>query len=833
MPNLFSKEIQLLTAPAQEPHPPVVAFNELIQIYERLPQSTGVLFNIDGNAPDVTVFDGSNSSALLEQQDTWESLYASLQQAQITRDQRLDPWSALASGINHYLARDLVPIRIAHFAYDTLNPQGRDWLSDSLAQSVGLEPGDHPESHFENRTAFFASAYQTRRFVGFAPQDHLHYGLEVRFIPASEFIFTNIDGGFNNIALDVDNNEGFQEITLDREFPVRYMEPGRKQIKVRATLTNSDVLEASFSIVIVASDVPAHKTWNLSGESISYDGNSYPRATGTAYVFLRAGADPSDSVVNPLILADAWRSNLGSKQQVLEDMWKRLSDEGLTTSIRDAGFDLILVTYDDASNYIQSNAGVMVTCIRMTNSSGTKVVVGGASMGGLVARYAVMWMETFPNSEDPFVAMYFSLDSPHTLGAYVPWSTQCLLEDLETQGWTEGDATLTAVVNALRTPSAKQMLYLNVFDADPLSFEFNIRLGLEFDSMGTLPSKTDSNYALASGPGNASKPSNIIRSSEKIVWWDYEHPYWGRVAWLEMYSLSGVDYGWYGTGLLYSVSLPKKSNPDSWWDLLRRTSTLSLAIWGDYGSTPGSFNSPNPYELVHTKFEEAVNDRGTMGASANLLSTYIPTRSAVLSKGDINSAPVPGNSYFTDFRCNSTSKVHMAFDTDSINWLLEKFNNVALLPTESVPIFLYGGLDIRTTLTKDTALYYYSPDMKTPEYWEVSGVAFYAFLNGDQPNTVPVYTYYVNAADNWPGQEGTRIYYYSTTANFPGASGGETAFYAYKEAQANTAPVYEYTLAGNDRNQTVVYYYTFDESVSGWTKSQSVAFHAIKPLHQR
>ena len=85
---------------------------------------------------------------------------------------------------------------------------------------------------------------------------------------------------------------------------------------------------------------------------------------------------------------------------------------------------VVFVDFENGFDYIQDNAMVLVEVLRqlkqqMAGNDG--MVVCGASMGGLVARYALTWMES--QNEKHCVREFISFDSPQE-GANVPLALQ-------------------------------------------------------------------------------------------------------------------------------------------------------------------------------------------------------------------------------------------------------------------------------------------------------------------------------------------------------------------------------------------------------------------------
>ena len=140
--------------------------------------------------------------------------------------------------------------------------------------------------------------------------------------------------------------------------------------------------------------------------------------------------------------------------------------ENLADILRDEGFDFIALNaplyttdgkdIDGGADYIQRNAMVLVELINFINTEkigSEELVVIGPSMGGLIARYGLSYMEQ--NSLDHDTRLYISFDSPHQ-GANIPVSFQYLINYFAKD---QGNAQAELVVdNVLNSPAAKEML---------------------------------------------------------------------------------------------------------------------------------------------------------------------------------------------------------------------------------------------------------------------------------------------------------------------------------------------------------------------------------------
>lgn len=139
--------------------------------------------------------------------------------------------------------------------------------------------------------------------------------------------------------------------------------------------------------------------------------------------------------------------------------------------LRNEGYDLVVVNYEASytsptdnatllmggADYIQRNAFTLVELINIINDlkNGTEQnVVIGPSMGGLISRYALRYMEQ--NSLDHDSRLHISFDAPH-LGANVPIGLQYAFNYMVNgaPGIAEAEPLIKGLLNS---PAAKQML---------------------------------------------------------------------------------------------------------------------------------------------------------------------------------------------------------------------------------------------------------------------------------------------------------------------------------------------------------------------------------------
>jgi hypothetical protein len=225
-------------------------------------------------------------------------------------------------------------------------------------------------------------------------------------------------------------------------------------------------------------------------------------------IFLIDGFDPSDTRDIPA-------------------MYDLLTFNGtnLGDTLRDEGFDFVLLNFpvytrasdnvevDGGSDYIQRNAMVLMELINQINAQkvgSQPLVMVAPSMGGLITRYALRYMEQ--NNMDHDTRLFISWDTPHR-GANMPIEMQYFLNYV---AQSQNDQNLIDIVDAtLNSPASKEMLLdhyqphlqsNSTFEQDPNLLlpsgftNFRDAFQQELDAMG-FPQNTR-NVAIANGSAN-------------------------------------------------------------------------------------------------------------------------------------------------------------------------------------------------------------------------------------------------------------------------------------------------------------------------------------------
>ncbi|SFB14630.1 Por secretion system C-terminal sorting domain-containing protein [Flavobacterium swingsii] len=313
-------------------------------------------------------------------------------------------------------------------------------------------------------------------------------GVETTFLLDSKMFVNTTSNKIASVKADFGDGKGLINVSFDKNISVVYPNEGQKQIVFNILFENGDLKIRKSSLTVTYSnedtlrlfrrapslitatrnpDLAIYGVTDLSPGKCEYEVFLSTDGILDKPIFVIDGFDPSDSrntaaVYNLLTYTDAGgvTRNLGDKVRTEE------------------GFDVVIVNFpnytnaanniiDGGADFIERNALSVVTVIELINSQKTGTeqnVIIGPSMGGLISRYALRYMEQ--NTLNHQTRLWVSFDSPH-YGANVPIGLQHLFNYFA-YGYGDSDAVKPLVDGMLRSPAARQML-VDHFDAHTTS----------------------------------------------------------------------------------------------------------------------------------------------------------------------------------------------------------------------------------------------------------------------------------------------------------------------------------------------------------------------------
>lgn len=370
---------------------------------------------------------------------------------------------------------NVIPLAILNSDYEVIKPE---------ALSNGTIVADANQMlHRTNTNAI----YDAHSLFMSAPLRTNHKGLTTVFNLPSGNIFNTTSKSISTIEINFDDNQGFRTIQPNQNITIQFSDKGIKEIQTRVTFDDGTQSHSSSKINISYSNEDLNTLYNRAVSqftstnvpapnlSIYGEANNY-KGIGEYDIFLSA-----DNVLDkPIFLVDGFDFGDTRNTQSIYELLN-FDDNGTPSNlgdlVREEGFDVVILNFpiytraednaviDGGVDYIERNAMLLVELIQTINAQkvGTaQNVIIGPSMGGLISRYALNYMENQSLTHD--TRLWISFDSPHH-GANVPIGFQHLFNYMAyglNLGGLGGDQSIEAlrpvVDGMLKSPAARQML---------------------------------------------------------------------------------------------------------------------------------------------------------------------------------------------------------------------------------------------------------------------------------------------------------------------------------------------------------------------------------------
>ncbi|GAB5558341.1 MAG: hypothetical protein SchgKO_25540 [Schleiferiaceae bacterium] len=335
-------------------------------------------------------------------------------------------------------------------------------------------------------------------------------------LPRSMVIENQVDS-IAKLEMDFDDGNGFVPISFDTPKSITYnlsksTEGGEKELRLRFHYNLSN----PFNQKVVETKMKLRVLQNVSGadEVIYSNALNYTCPIKTngivpdiARFSIRYG-NSDKKILKPVLLVEGYESSTNdyglidfdglSMGTITDD---RTNEEVMTQlklmknfldSLHSLGYDIIYQDNRVSQDAIQANALNTIKIIQWinaqldTNESHEKLVVIGASMGGLLTRYALSKMEAEGCCHN--TRLYGTFDCPHN-GAHMPLGLQTMVKHLHDQlGWMDPIRGLFDMEpikphweGSLNSIGARQMLVGHIGDGALKDREAFVK---EFDSLG-------------------------------------------------------------------------------------------------------------------------------------------------------------------------------------------------------------------------------------------------------------------------------------------------------------------------------------------------------------
>ncbi|MBM4118438.1 hypothetical protein FJ251_12030, partial [bacterium] len=278
-----------------------------------------------------------------------------------------------------------------------------------------------------------------------ALRDWTHRGAALGLVLPPELILRTEVGPLAALALDAGDGLDFRPLVPGEPLPVAYASTGTKTLTLRLARSDGATAYARFTLDVRDLQAPPYdELWPLTAET-PYAGGV---ASGQAYVYRAPG---HASLQNPVVVVEGFDLD---NIMGWDELYDLLNRENLLEDLRAAGYDAVVLDFTESTDYIQRNAYLLVTLLEAVQAAladpEQDIALIGASMGGLVSRYALAAMELA--GQPHRVRSFISFDSPQR-GANIPLGVQYWLDFFRIESEEAGH-----LLSRLDTPAARQML---------------------------------------------------------------------------------------------------------------------------------------------------------------------------------------------------------------------------------------------------------------------------------------------------------------------------------------------------------------------------------------
>lgn len=477
--------------------------------------TTGLLYNQVIPHSSIQSFTGI-SDTVITNSDNWLELYHELYFSNLSIPEKPDV-SELSDSLSKDTINLRIPIGIINMKYNLIKNNA---ISDSLLILMDSVLWDGPnisESPYTTNRCFAASA-----LINNCPSS------DFTFFISDDYLYENTGENILYYQIDFDNGDGPVILYNNDEYSINFTEAGNKIIEINAILENGDTLKCKSSFMAnetiqmysIAGRPPTGTT--VLGNEITYKPERLGYLFGThvccGYFGVWYGCDSrvDKRIRKPVIFVEGFDPN-NTNSFTEKGLFETANQENFVVNLINNGCDVIILNFTNGGGPIQDNAMVLRKLINEVNRlkiTNNELVVIGASMGGLVARYALSYMEQ--EIENHNTRLLITYDTPNQ-GSYGSLGAQHLLAAIDANWLSKAalDAKtykqIKDKVDYIDCTAAKQMLVYH-HDATAGRGAFPNQLRTDFlDAMAEFPNngypQQCRNVAMSCGSGNGT-PQN-------------------------------------------------------------------------------------------------------------------------------------------------------------------------------------------------------------------------------------------------------------------------------------------------------------------------------------
>ncbi len=501
------------------------------QVIENLDLSevtSGYLMDLGYDMGDYPKYNGNEKSPAVSFPN-WIQLYATLYGANLTEERKLpEPYETFMDDDLNQTYSYVVGIDQTYHRLDRKAVE--KGLVESRNDKLYDVAGKSQSPFVEDKLHSFAIALEK--------SDQLQH----KFLFKKEFFFTDNFNEIEHISVDFGDEQGLRTLVIDKPVKVDYRSYGTKEIRFITNYKDGTKRYGTANLRIInpqeETEGPNQARYdrgnpdaivNITAVQPYFDQEQGALVYGGATLDIFYGCNKTQ-LTKPIVLVEGFNPGFGG--------WDNLESNGFINGIRSAGelelalenhdYDIVYVDFNDGGTWIQENAFALMEVLNYlndelaNNNSNEEIVVIGESMGGLVARYALAYMEQ--QAMDHNVRKFISFDSPQQ-GANIPLGFQVMLEHvanvrlfalgpkLKDVAYDGTNFPLRDVEEVLNLPATRQMVIYHAYN--PYT---RLLFQTELAALG-YPQNCE-NVAVSNGSyngiGQANDQGNLITPSSQL-----------------------------------------------------------------------------------------------------------------------------------------------------------------------------------------------------------------------------------------------------------------------------------------------------------------------------
>ena len=313
------------------------------------------------------------------------------------------------------------------------------------------------------------SPYKTENLFVAAPLIDSCFTIDgqITFQLDKQFFFTNIKNNINKIEIDFQDGSGYRKVDFGEEIFVNYETFGTKNIKIKFYASNRAYYCSSDMIIYTNKNTK-------SGDVGTYKkpDDTYSNITGIDIGIWYACEN--HQILKPIIFVEGFdpmnNKDLDSEKNK-KNLWAVTStSENILETLQEKGYDIFIIDFNDNATDLTQSAMMVVNAVNYINSikqSNEELIIGGRSGGGLLARYALAYMEE--HNMEHHTKLLLSIDSENQ-GANISLGFQHFVKDVLLEPRVNnilGTYFLSPYFNkTLNSPYARQILYYHCTATD-------------------------------------------------------------------------------------------------------------------------------------------------------------------------------------------------------------------------------------------------------------------------------------------------------------------------------------------------------------------------------